>query len=227
MVWDARLQFRNGFYYAAGFIVIFFIVGLNWLSADLRTWLLPPFVFTNVLMNTFYFLGGLVLLEKGEGTLEAQVVTPLHTWEYLASKVAALTGLALLENTTMIVLSHGVDFNWLLFLAGAIQASALYALCGFAVVSRYDSINEYLLPSFVYTLLFSPPLFAYFDMLQGSWLYLHPYTGSMILLQAAFTPVPAGELVYALIYPMAWIVAFFFWSRSAFHRFVIAKEGTR
>lgn len=45
----------------------------------------------NLPLATFFFIAGLVLLEKGEGTLEAQIVTPLTAGGYLASKILTLT----------------------------------------------------------------------------------------------------------------------------------------
>ena len=164
---DVRLQFRNGFYYAAGGLAVFGIVALNFFDRDVLAWLLPPLVLSNLLTNTFYFIAGLVLLEKAEGTLEAQVVTPLRTWEYLGSKVTTLTCLAVLENFAIVSLTYGLGFRPLPFVVGMISASVIYALVGFVVVARYDSINEYLFPSFIYTTAFGPPLVAYFGYGDG------------------------------------------------------------
>jgi fluoroquinolone transport system permease protein len=227
MGWDVRLQFRNGFYYAAGFVALYSILLLSWPSREDRAWILPVFVFSNMLINTFYFLGGLVLLEKREGTLEAQVVTPLRTWEYLASKLVTLTALGLLENLAIVIATYGLGFRILPLLVGMLLAAAIYCLLGFAVVARYDSINEYLMPSFLFTALLSIPLLPYFGLGSGWWFYLHPLHGTLSWIRAAFEPVPAWELIYGLLYPLVWIVPVFAWSRRSFHRFVIAREGAR
>lgn len=227
VVWDARLQFRNGFYAAVAFVAVWFMLLLSWPDRDALRWILPAFVFGNLLINTFYFLGGMVLLEKREGTLEAQVVTPLATWEYLASKLITLTALCLLENLAILAVVFGFDFRVLPLVVGMLLASAIYALLGFVVVSRYDSINEYLMPSFLFTLLLSIPLLPYFGYWPGPWHYLHPLLGSLLWMKAAFVPVPAWELVYGAVYSLAWIVPIFFWSRRSFHRFIIAREGAR
>ena len=54
---DVRLQVRNGFYWAAGFVALCCILLLNLVDAETLAWLIPPFVFSNLLMNTFYFIG--------------------------------------------------------------------------------------------------------------------------------------------------------------------------
>ena len=225
VICDVRLQVRNGFYYAAGFVALFWVLALSQVPVENLGWFMPVFILSNLLMNTFYFIAGLVLLEKGEGTLMAQVVTPLRTREYLASKVITLTFLSLLENLLIVGLGYGLDFGLLPLLVGMILAAAIYTLAGFVAVSRYDSINEYLFPSFLYTLLFIPPFLPYFG-LGESWLfYLHPLQAPLLLTQAAFQPVAMWQWLYGVLYSGLWIGLFFWWSRQAFAQFVVAAEG--
>jgi fluoroquinolone transport system permease protein len=65
---DSRVQYRNGFYLAAALVAAGSILLLRWLPADAATLLLPVVILSNVLVNTFYFVGGLLLLERVEGT---------------------------------------------------------------------------------------------------------------------------------------------------------------
>ncbi len=225
IICDVRLQVRNGFYYAAGFVALFWVLGLSQVPLKNLGWFMPVFVLSNLLINTFYFIAGLVLLEKGEGTLMAQVVTPLRTWEYLAAKVITLTGLSLLENLLIVGLGYGLNFDLLPLLVGMSLAAALYTLAGFVAVSRYDSINEYLFPSFLYTLLFIPPFLPYLG-LGESWLYyLHPLQAPLLLTQAAFQPVATWQWFYGVLYSGLWMGLLFWWSRWTFAQFVVATEG--
>ncbi len=224
---DIRLQFRNGFYYAAAFVVAYLSLLLLWPRRSDLAWILPACIFGNLMMNTFYFLSGLLLLEKREGTLEAQVVTPLRTGEYLGSKLVTLTGLSLAENLFIILIAYGADFRAFPLLLGMVLACAIYCLAGFAVAARYDSINEFLMPSMLFTVLFSIPLLPYFGYLEGWWHYLHPLMGPLLLMEAGFQTVPLWKQVYGALYPLAWLAPIFVWSRSAFYRFVIAREGRR
>ena len=88
---DMQVQFRNGFYLATAFVVACSIVLLRWLPAEVAALLLPVVAPENIVVNTFYFVSALLLLERGEGTLAAQNVTPLRADEYLASKVLTLS----------------------------------------------------------------------------------------------------------------------------------------
>src|SRR4051794_35315548 len=73
---DVRLQFRNGFYYATAFVTAIYALALSQVSGEplglsIAT-LFPVFVLDSMVVGTFYFVAGQVLLEKGEGTLQAQ-----------------------------------------------------------------------------------------------------------------------------------------------------------
>jgi fluoroquinolone transport system permease protein len=227
MACDVRVQIRNGFYYAAGFVAVYWMLLLLWPDQEDLVWILPVLIFTNLMINTFYFFSGLVLLEKREGTLEAQIVTPLRNREYLVSKLITLTGLGVLENLIITLVSYGTDFALLPLVVGMVLAATIYCLVGFAFVARYDSINEFLMPSMLVFVVFVVPLLPYFGYLPGWWHYLHPMMGPLLLMKAAFQPVDGWQLAYGILYPLLWIAPLIRWSRHAFYRFIVAREGAR
>ncbi len=222
---DVMLQLRHGFYYATAFVLIFCVVVVSRIPSVDLSWLLPALLLGNLLLNTFYFIGGLILLEKGEGTLEAQVVTPLRTWEYLASKVGTLTLLGLVENTVIVTLLVGLDFNLLPLAASLVLTAALYCLAGVIAVVRYHSINEYLMPSVLYTSILLAPLLSYIPQWDTWLLYLHPMQATLLLAQSAFHPVARWQTIYGVLYSGIWIVFLAHFSRRAFRRFIIAGAG--
>lgn len=226
---DVRLQFRNGFYFAATFVAVFMVMALrqliHWLPPVDLGWWLPGLVLSNMLINTFYFIGGLVLLEKGEGTLEAQVVTPLRSREYLVSKILTLAGLALVENLIIVGAGAGLRFAVVPFVLGVGLITALFGLYGFLVVARYDSINEYLFPSVWYTVILLLPLLDYYGVWRSWLFYLHPVQAPLLILRSAFQPIEPWQWVYGLLYGGAWLAVMAVLSERAFRRFVIAKAG--
>lgn len=227
MRWDIQLQFRNGFYYASLFVIIIGTgILLQFPNADLA-FLLPAIIFGNLTINTFYFVSGLVLLEKREGTLEGLVVTPLRRGEYLIAKVITLLLLSVIESFIIILLLFGWRFNWLYFLFGLAFLGAMYTLVGFVAVSRYDSINEFLMPSFLITTLFSIPLLDYFGLVESWLIYLHPMQAPLSLMKAAFISVPTWEIIYGLLYGAVGSLLTYLWAQRAFYQFVILKEGVR
>jgi len=214
---DARVQFRNGFYFATAFVVVFSILLLRWLPAEAAMLILPVVILENVLVNTFYFMSGLLLLERVEGTFVAQSVTPLRDDEYLASKLGTLSVLSLVESLLIAVAVFGID-TWLIAMAvGVVLAAVLFCLVGVALVVRYDSINEFLMPSVLYAFLLTLPIFGVFGVAPAEWYLPHPLQGPLSLMQID-VPQTVGRLAYALGYPLLWIVPVYLWSRRALRR---------
>jgi fluoroquinolone transport system permease protein len=214
---DLRTQYRYGFFAAAALVMIVSIVLLRWLPEEVALLLLPAVVLENVLINTFYFSAGQILLERVEGTYAAQSVTPLRIDEYLGSKLIALTALSLVEGLTIAVAVFGVHAWLMTMAAGIVLAAVFFCLVGVALVLRYDSINEFLLPSAFYTFLLSLPLLGLFGIGAPALYLAHPMQGSLELLRIDTAP-SAVALLYALLYPLAWIAAAYLWSRRALAR---------
>ena len=150
----------------------------------------------------------------------AQVVTPLRNGEYLTAKVITLVTLAFVENLLIVGLGYGLKFGLLPLLLGIAFAAALLTLAGFIAVVRYDSINEYLFPSFLYTLFLIPPFLDYLGLWK-SWLsYLHPLQAPLMLSKGAFMPIADWEWTYGVLYASLWLVLCFAWARHVFVRFV-------
>ncbi|MCZ6835402.1 MAG: ABC transporter permease [Planctomycetota bacterium] len=215
---DVRLQFRNGFYYATIWIVVCSIVFLRWLPEETARFLLPVFIIENVMMNAFYFVGGLLLLERSEGTFIVQSVTPLRDDEYLGSKVMTLTVLSLLESLAIALAVLGFDQSLFAIALGVAIAALLMCMVGVALVVRYDSINEFLMPSVLYTFLLSLPVLGYFGIGDVAWFLPHPIQGPFALMQVD-VPFTTGSVVYAIGYPLLWLAPAYLWSRRALRRY--------
>ncbi len=222
---DLKLQFRNGFYYASAFIAIGLVILLRQFSHLDLNHFFAPIMFMNLEINAFYFIAGLVLLEKGEGTLESQVITPLRPFEYLISKAITLGILSVIETVVIVLFTIGISFNWFFLFIGCMFLVAIFSLYGFMVVVRYDSINEFLLPSILWTVGYLLPLLFYFDFFQTRLFYLHPLLAPLLLMQAAFEPITINHIIYGLLYSILWTAIALYFSLQAFDRFVISKQG--
>ena len=225
--WDVQLQFRNGFYYVSAAMAVFFVILLRQFpQVDWAYWW-PAIITGNLTINAYYFMAGIVLLEKGEGTMEAQIVTPLRPWEILTSKVLTLGLLSLFETLTIVFLVQGPQFNWFLLITAIVLYIAILALYGFIIVVRYDSISQFLLPSVIWTMGFSLPLLYYFDIWRSWVMFIHPLQAILILIQSAFTSLPAWQILYGIGYALLWTGIAMAVSLRMFHRFVVTKEGSR
>jgi fluoroquinolone transport system permease protein len=222
---DIRLQWRNGFYLVTAIMLGCFVAFLAYVPLPNAAQLLPALIIGNLLITTFYFVGALTLLERGEGTLLAQTVTPLRAGEYVAARVVSLTLLAIIENVAIAFAGVGVDLHLPLLLVGIALAAILFILAGFVVVARYATINEYLMPSMIYTTLLTLPLIPALTGWRHPLFYLHPLQAPLTLLMAAFAPASAWQIVYGIGYSLFWVVCGGWAALRAYRRHVIGVDS--
>ena len=127
--WDVVVQGRNGFYWATGLLVLV-VGGLlraipETARAEAALWV-PAVVAINLQITTFFFMAGLLLLERDEGTLSALAVSPLSPGGYLAARTVSLTTLAAVETLALVWLAFDTSGAWLLVTVGTLVLGAIY-----------------------------------------------------------------------------------------------------
>jgi fluoroquinolone transport system permease protein len=193
---------------------------LAWVPQEQTVWILPVALLGNLLTNGFYFMAAIVLLEKAEHSLEAQLVTPLRAWEYLLVRVASLCLLSLVESVAIVALAYEGSVDWSALVLGVVMMTSVLACCGFLLVARYESINEFLFPSFLVSASLSLPLLNLLDVWPSKFWYLHPLHASLELIRAGFEPLPTAQLGSAIVVAVVWVAALFVVCARGFHRFV-------
>ena len=223
--WELVTQFRQGFYYAALFVIVVWSIVLSQLPTAGAMWLVPVVLFMDVSVFGFYFMAGMLYLEMGDGVLNALVITPLRKLEYLIVKVVALTLLSIIVSigvAVIVVAITGVaDVNWLLLLLGVIFNSWLLTLVGFTAAVRYDNISDFFLLSLLFMIPFQLPMLDYFGIWQSWLVYLIPTQPTMLLMEAAFRPIPTWEVVYSFLYLAVAIPVVTWLALRAYDRYVV------
>ena len=97
-------------------------------------WILPVALLGNLVTNGFYFMAAIVLLEKAEHSLEAQLVTPLRAWEYLLARVASLCLLSLAESVAIVAFAYEGSVDWSALVLGVVMMTSVLACFGFLLV---------------------------------------------------------------------------------------------
>ncbi len=220
--WDVRLQIRYGFYAVYAILTVGFILGLRVLGPGLRTDAAVLLIVTDPTVLGFYFIASLVLFEKGEGVLDALVVSPLGVRGYLASKVLSLALLATTSGTLAAVLGHGAVSNLPVLVVGILLSAALFVLIGFVAVARFDSINAYFISAAGWGTVLFLPLFEYVGFVETPLFYLLPAKPAIVLVHAGFSPIAAWELAYALGYLLLGNVVAYVWASRAFRRHIVS-----
>ena len=185
---------------------------------------MPVLVMYGVSLTTVFLVGVLLLLERGEGTLNVVMVSPLRPTEYLASKLITLTTLALVESAIMAGVAYGLGFSFGWLVLAVVMRASMGVGVGVAVGVRYGSITRFLLPAIVASLAFDLPNIWYLELWPSPLFYLWPSMPPLLLAKTAFFPVDPLQLVYAFAYGTLIVGAALFWASRAIDRFVVRGE---
>lgn len=188
---DLRLQYRYGIYAAYAAVIAVYAGTLVAMGPAMPDWAVALIVFSDPSALGFIFLGGLMLLEKGEGARAALAVSPLSARVYLLSKTTTLTGLALLAVIVLALAKSGLA-KWELLLPAVILTSTFYIGIGTAFALRFRTVNGYLLGSVVLMFpLIAPATLALFEPMPPI-LILIPSVAQFRLMLIAFGFGTAG-----------------------------------
>lgn len=222
---DIMFQIRHGFYYAYLVVSVLYVLVLRNIPLEYRELVAILLIFSDTSALGFFFIGGIVLLEKDQNTLESLFVTPLRVAEYLISKVISLTILAAVMSTAIIALTFGESFNLLRLLTGIILSSSFFTLVGFALSARAKNVNEYLLAASLVMIVFFLPMLDYLKLYQSSVFYLFPTKASIVLMKAMFQGIPWEETAYAVFFLLACTAAAGVWAYRWFYKYIILRIG--
>jgi fluoroquinolone transport system permease protein len=173
----------------------------------------PAILIVNLQITTFFFVAGLILLERDEGTLQAVAVSLLSPSGYLAMRTCSLTGLAAVETIAIVWIGFGTDGSWWLILGGTVTLGIIYTGFGAAVASRYDSVNSLLLPASAFVTLLLLPLLPHFNLVPRFPFMVHPLEPAMTLIRAGYGAIGSRDVAFGVVGSIGWSVIAFIWGR--------------
>ena len=221
---DVLLQWRQGFWLAYAFLCLAYVALLQLLGPQLRGVATMLVVFSDPSVLGFFFIGGLMLLERGEGTLAAAFSTPLRIDEWIAAKLGSLTLLAVVASLAITLPLHDVQLRPLWFLAAVIPTSTCFVLVGIVAGTRFETVNRYLLGGGALTLPLALPMLAPLGVLDSPMFALLPSGAGLELLGygLGLAPVQLGSAVRALVVMGVWNFCMWRWARAWMRRYVLA-----
>jgi len=223
---DIKFQIRHGFYTAYGLLAAVYIIILLNLSPGIRSWATVYFVLTDTSVLGFFFVGGIVLLERRQGILNNLFVTPIRPAEYLLSKVLTLTFLAILVSLILFLAGIRQQQGVLEFLAGIFFTSFFFTVIGIAVAAQSNTINGYFFRGVLYTIGFLVPVIGYVIAPDNSVLLIFPVNAALTLMDTVIRYRPPGMLMGAAGSLLLWNIAAVIFTYKWFDKFVIRKIGT-
>ena len=222
---DILFQFRHGFYYACALVCAIYIGVIRYVPVNIKSTLVTLMIFSDTSVLGFFFIGGIILLEKDQNTLECLFVTPLRVNEYFASKVVSLTMLSLLISFIIVTASFGASFNPLMLFIGVLSGSVFFTLVGIALSACVKSVNQYIMEASLAMIIFFLPLLSYLNVVKSPLFYIFPTTASLVLIESAFKAHPLSEVLLVMLIFVLWIIIAYKWAGRLFYKHIILKVG--
>jgi len=182
---DIQLQFRNGIYPAYGFVLAIYGAVLFSLGQYLPTWVVALFVYSDPSALGVFFLGALVMLEKGEDTQQALAITPISASSYFWSKIITLTIASLVASAIIGIIFHPF-LNWPLFLITVALVSTSFIAIGFPIVNMFSTVTSYMMGAGVIFIPIVMPMFFAFVQPFPLWAHFIPAAAHFRLLLISF-----------------------------------------
>jgi fluoroquinolone transport system permease protein len=218
VIHDARLQLRYGIFAAYAVVVAIYVGVLLSAGPRLPQWAPAFIIFTDPAALGFFFLGGLMMLERSEGVRTALATTPLSLRDYLASKALTLTALALLACIAL-YLAHGTG-NAALLLSTVALTSFQYIGIGVPIALRFKTVSGYLMGSTGFlTPVIAPAFLALLDPFPF-WLVLIPSVSQfrLMLVATGAAASPSDQIAIMLAICVVTAIGALWIARSALAR---------
>ena len=200
-VWaDMQFQMKQGFYLVYVIITIMYLIILSFLPPDILSIALPLVVFSDPSVLGLFFIGGIILLEKTQGVLMVLVVTPLRATEYILSKVISLALISVLAAFTITLFSIYGSVNWLLLVLSTILTSGLFTMSGIMINAGCNTVNQYMLKTIPYMLLFVLPCFSLIGFPFSYLFTVIPSVAALRLMLGAFMGIEWFEATGLIVY---------------------------
>jgi len=218
-LFDVRLQVRHGFYAAYAVVSLLYVALLRVLPEDWRELAHVLATFSDPAALGFYFIGGLVLLEKQQRLFDPLFATPYTAAEYVLAKTATLTALSAAAIVAVRLGAFGFEGRWALFLYGSVTTAAFFTLVGLGIAASCRTLNGYFVASSVYTSVFALPLASSLGLADWPALAVLPTHASLLALESAFGSEPSGRTAaYVVGCLAAWTIAAYAWALRRLQR---------
>jgi fluoroquinolone transport system permease protein len=193
---DVRYQFRYGFYFLYVVISVVYIGILFMAPAEVRRIGTAFIICSDPAALGFFFIGGMLLLEKGEGIHSYLSIVPVTSGEYVMAKVLSLSMISTLTGMIIAAVALGGQVNYSLLAIGLLTGSIVFTLFGFTVGTMARSVNHYIVISVpAGIVLMSPAMLAVFGLASPIFELLPATLLLRILYSAVGLDVPYSALM--------------------------------
>ncbi len=162
---DVRFQVKYGFYFLYAFFSAIYIALLLVCPQEYKKTAAAIIILSDPAMLGSFFIGGIWLLEKGEGLHRYWVISPLRTLEYILSKSVSLALISTIAANLIVAASLKHDVNYAMLTISTFVGSMVFTVIGLIVATYAQSVNQYMiLVSPLEIIITTPPILAAFGI---------------------------------------------------------------
>ena len=197
---DIRFQYKQGFYLIYLIITAMYLVILSLVPENVLNIALPLIVFSDPSVLGLFFIGGIIMLEKGQGIIQVLVVSPLKTSEYIISKVISLSIISALAGILLTIFGSNSYPDWILLTISIFLTSSIFTLCGIMINAGCNNVNQYIIKTIPYMLLLVLPCFSLLGFKYSYLFYIFPSVSALKLMLGAFMGIATVEAVLLILF---------------------------
>ncbi len=204
---DIRYQAKYGFYLLYTIISAIYVAVLLVCPGAYQSLVASVIVLTDPAMLGTFFIGGIWLLEKGEGLHRFWLVSPLRPAEYIAAKALSLALISAVSADAIVLAAMRTAVNYPLLTVAVLAGSFTFTVIGLLVASYARSVNQYMLlaaPLEVFIAL--PPVLAAFGASHPAFNLL-PGMAVWQLIRRALGLVGSPPVLFLAVVILAWMAA--------------------
>ncbi|MBN1797097.1 MAG: hypothetical protein JW822_00875 [Spirochaetales bacterium] len=215
---DITFQFRHGFYYAYLFVTLIFCLIIVFIPLAFKQFVALFFILTDTSVLGFFFIGGVLLLEKKQDLLNNAAITPLRLCEYILAKVISFSLLSVVSSLIIQATALQVPQNGLLFFFTITFSSILYTLFGLVVGTIAKSLNQYFALSFCFAILIVPSAAYFLQWTPYEIFTIFPLTAIFMLIKSGIYATPIH--LWSIIGLFLWNILFFVLAYLALYKVI-------
>ncbi len=181
---DIRLLVRYGIIGVYAVVIAFYVALILYAGDLMPSWLIALIIITEPTAFGFFFLGGLMQLEKSEDVRAALAVTPVSALDYFFSKAISMTAIALIAVFILVSVTNN-NINWVMLFAIITLTSVQFLAIGVPAALYFKTLSGYLMGSVTYVMpILLLGIFAFIDPMPA-WAIIFPTASEFKLILIA------------------------------------------
>lgn len=198
LIADLKFEQKQGFFAIYVIISFIYLLVLTQIPETFRHIVVPIVIFSDPSILGLFFIGGMLLLEKEQGILQSIVVTPLKSVEYIISKVASLSIVALFAGVLISTLTYTGRVNYFYLVMGILLASFFFTQIGILIACKSKVINEFFLRMVPWMLALTAPALLLIPFQDAAILNLFPTVACLRMVYGAYNGLSLGEAAFQI-----------------------------